>query len=473
MKSKLAKGALFVTIATLIVKILSIVYKIPYQNITGDKGFYIYQQMYPFFALVVASAHFAIPLAISDSKRKEEVMGASFYLLIIFSLFMSLMIIVLNPFLGKVLGDTLLSPLFYPLIPLLLLLPMVAIIRGYFYLNVKMISKVGISIILEQFFRILTIIFVLFCFLNTSITNLYDVAFYSLFGFSIGLVVSLLYMSYQFDYRWINLKHYHIHSGVIIIKRSFFLLISASFLLFIQMIDSFTIIHQLIKITTSEEAMVIKGVYDRGLPIIQSAVFFVSPLLSSVIPHVQYKKDYGKLFMFILYLALPATIGLIFVLKDLNQFLFQDTKYTSVLQINAVVVLLYALFLTYTSMIKNNKIIFSVISCGLIIKLLGNMILIEPYGISGAAFSSVLCFIIMLLLMVIINNNHLKLEIYLLIKIILSSLFMFSLLILSSRFSFLNHLIIQVLIGIISYLLISMILRIKRKDFMINYSKEA
>ncbi len=45
------KGALLLTLAGLAGKVLSAGYRIPLQNLTGDVGFYIYQQVYPFWEL--------------------------------------------------------------------------------------------------------------------------------------------------------------------------------------------------------------------------------------------------------------------------------------------------------------------------------------------------------------------------------------------------------------------------------------
>lgn len=47
----LFQGAVILTIAGLLSKILSAVYRVPFQNIVGDTGFYIYQQVYPFLGI--------------------------------------------------------------------------------------------------------------------------------------------------------------------------------------------------------------------------------------------------------------------------------------------------------------------------------------------------------------------------------------------------------------------------------------
>ncbi|MFB8736447.1 oligosaccharide flippase family protein [Bacillus sp. SL00103] len=47
----LFQGAVILTIAGLLSKVLSAVYRVPFQNIVGDTGFYIYQQVYPFLGI--------------------------------------------------------------------------------------------------------------------------------------------------------------------------------------------------------------------------------------------------------------------------------------------------------------------------------------------------------------------------------------------------------------------------------------
>jgi len=477
MKSKLIKGAVFVTISTFFVKILSIFYKIPYQNLTGDKGFYIYQQMYPLFALVVAAGSFAFPLAISEimvnQKRKEDIISSSFFFLSFISIILSLTILILNPYLGLMFGDPFLSKLFYPLIPLLIMIPLISIGRGLLYSHVESIKKVGISIIVEQLFRVLFIGYILYLFVSLKVTNLYQVAEYSFYGFSIGILMSLLIIPYKSNYQMINVHHIDYKLGFRIIKRGSFLLISASLILLLQLIDSFTIIHTLNNQIPIDEAMIIKGIYDRALPVIQSVIFFVPPLISSIIPHIHIKDDYRKLVIFIFYLSLPATLGLIFVFEDLNLLLFNDNRYTSVLQISAIIVFLYALLLTFLAITKDNKSIMRVIILGLTLKIFGNLILIDKLGIIGASISSVMSLFIMLLMIIVKNYKSGYFQVPFLIKITVANGFMILVLSISRMIPFLNHLSIQILLGIISYLIISVVLNIKKTDFMINYSVSA
>ena len=44
------QGALVLTAASFVAKLLSAVYRVPFQNLVGDEGFYVYQQYTPSMA---------------------------------------------------------------------------------------------------------------------------------------------------------------------------------------------------------------------------------------------------------------------------------------------------------------------------------------------------------------------------------------------------------------------------------------
>ncbi len=44
---RMMQGAVVLTIASFIAKVLSAFYRVPFQNFVGDEGFYVYQQVYP------------------------------------------------------------------------------------------------------------------------------------------------------------------------------------------------------------------------------------------------------------------------------------------------------------------------------------------------------------------------------------------------------------------------------------------
>ena len=65
-------GVVILTIALIVIKILSAIYRIPYQNILGDEGLYAYQQIYPIVALGMILSMNAIPSAVTQNLRKDQ-----------------------------------------------------------------------------------------------------------------------------------------------------------------------------------------------------------------------------------------------------------------------------------------------------------------------------------------------------------------------------------------------------------------
>ncbi|RKJ14834.1 polysaccharide biosynthesis protein, partial [Butyricicoccus sp. 1XD8-22] len=68
---QLMKGAVILTLAAFIIKILSAVYRVPFQNIVGDTGFYIYQQVYPLYGIASVLAASGFPVIISRIVAKK------------------------------------------------------------------------------------------------------------------------------------------------------------------------------------------------------------------------------------------------------------------------------------------------------------------------------------------------------------------------------------------------------------------
>ncbi|GMA53448.1 hypothetical protein GCM10025857_48050 [Alicyclobacillus contaminans] len=64
MKSMM-KGAFVLTIASFVAKLLSAIYRVPLQNIVGDEGFYVYQQVYPIYGIAMTFALTGFPQFLS------------------------------------------------------------------------------------------------------------------------------------------------------------------------------------------------------------------------------------------------------------------------------------------------------------------------------------------------------------------------------------------------------------------------
>lgn len=143
--NKMLKGSMLLTTSSFIVKLLSAVYKVPFQNLTGDEGFYVYQQVYPLYGLAVVFTLTALPLfvtkIVSEATSEIElerslqelhtyfaIIGLSFFLLFQFG----------ARFLAGHMGDLQLTSVIQSLSYFYLFLPFLALARGYFQGQMKM-----------------------------------------------------------------------------------------------------------------------------------------------------------------------------------------------------------------------------------------------------------------------------------------------------------------------------------------------
>lgn len=93
---QVVKGAFLLTVAAIITKILSAIYRVPFQNIAGDIGFYIYQQVYPFYGAAVVLSTYGFPVVISklyaekmslnDRDGANQLLVISFFFLLLLGL---------------------------------------------------------------------------------------------------------------------------------------------------------------------------------------------------------------------------------------------------------------------------------------------------------------------------------------------------------------------------------------------------
>lgn len=70
-EQKAMRGAFILSVAAIIAKVLSAVYRIPLQNLVGNTGFYVYQQIYPIYGIGMTFALNGYPNFISKIIAEE------------------------------------------------------------------------------------------------------------------------------------------------------------------------------------------------------------------------------------------------------------------------------------------------------------------------------------------------------------------------------------------------------------------
>src|SRR5699024_2850910 len=164
---RLVKGAFLLTLAGLIGKLLSAGYRIPLQNLTGDVGFYIYQQVYPILGMVMVLALYGFPSAVSKliTEMKATGKGLSFrsfyipvfFILSIFGILLFCLVYAAAPFLSQWVGDTELEGVYRLSAFTFILIPFLSVVRGSFQ-GMGDMYPTAFSQVSEQLIRVMIII---------------------------------------------------------------------------------------------------------------------------------------------------------------------------------------------------------------------------------------------------------------------------------------------------------------------------
>lgn len=429
-RGQLVKGALLLTLAGLISKVLSAGYRIPLQNLTGDFGYYMYQQVYPLLGIVLILSLYGFPSAISKITVELKATGKSaslrsFYVPI-FIVMLALngcifLILYLNAdSIAKLVGDEHLTSSYQFIAFTFLFIPFTSLLRGVFQGQYKM-KPTAYSQIGEQLVRVSIIIVAAYLIFARKI-DVYKISEIAVWASIAGALLAIIVLGAF----WIRERPFSVESFPIpwkyYIQTVFLLGIVASLnhmvLLIIQFADVFTLVPSLEKHGLSSiDAMIAKGIFDRGQPLIQLGTVLGSSFALALIPVLSKQKikedpqktsayiQSGLLFSF--YLAAGAMIGLILIFPAVNLLLFQDTKGTDSLQILSVAIFLSSISITGSSILQGLgyfKRTAVYILLAFIIKWLANLLLVPLWGITGSALATICS--LLLLTVVVIYELH-------------------------------------------------------------------
>lgn len=424
-KHTFVQGALLLTFAGILTKILSAVYRVPYQNIAGDIGFYIYQQVYPFYGIAIALALNGFPVIISKliSEQKGTSRNEQFTLIYSFiTLFLFGFIIFLFLFFGaspiaQLMGDPhLLEPIKMVSFSFLIL-PFISIFRGYFQ-GYEYMLPTALSQIIEQFIRVSSILLLAVLLVKAG----YDyyvigtgAVIGSIMGGIAGLVVLLFFRkSFMHHFSWriyieaIKVQNLRTFPFKNVMLSSIAISTTGLTLVLLQLVDSFTLYSILVQSgMDSTEAKLIKGVFDRGQPLIQLGVVIATSLSLSLVPRIanavklQRQDEIVSMSRLALKVSIVmgagASLGLLSIMKYTNFMLFKNMSSSTVLSVLSMIILLLSISLTAAAILQGLGYVTytaSLVVIGFFVKVGLNHILIPQYGTMGAAISSVIAMLV-------------------------------------------------------------------------------
>ncbi|HEX7065154.1 MAG TPA: polysaccharide biosynthesis protein [Bacillales bacterium] len=416
MSASMWRGALILTGAAIAVKIMSVLYRIPYQNIAGDLGFYVYQQIYPFFAGAVFLAAYGFPAAISKlvavrlaegrTGGAAEVFVRSFLVLAVFSSAVFVLLYGGAPWVSEVMGDKRLAGPLRTVAFSFLFIPPIAVIRGFFQGNDRM-SPTAVSQLFEQSVRAALIIgltvYVVFHGMGPHAAGMA-----AGIGSSAGMAAaSIVLILYAVRHRGLfGRKGRAISLSVLVralaVDGLVFSVASLGLVLFL-LIDTFTVIP-LLKASLSE-ARVLMGVYDRGYPVVQLATAAAISFTLAFVPEMaranargdrEFVREKSQLAIRLcVAFGAAAVTGLALIIRPFNIMLFQDASGSATLAWFGVTMLFSMIAMTTAGLLQalgETRRTFYHTWIGLILKFVLNLCLVPVLGTFGAATATVLAF---------------------------------------------------------------------------------
>lgn len=434
--STLMEGAIILTISSFLAKLLSAVYRVPFQNLVGDQGFYVYQQIYPIYGMAMILALSSFPQFLSKVTvgqtplAKKQTMQAYFPLLFWLSFGAWLFLFVMSKWLAIGMGDPLLAPLIRVVAFTFLLVPILALYRGSFQGEFVMIPT-AISQVFEQLVRVGIILLAamgvpLFQF------TVYEVGELALTGSIFGGIIAWWILAYYgrkitgaslmfrdfIGWRWpkrvLQIRFF---------REAGMLTIYAGLLILFQLVDSFFVVNSLkFSGMSTQQAQISKGVYDRGQPFVQLGLVVAGALGTSFLPlltdYLGLKQERKFQFAAQLYLrltvtiSLAASVGLVLLMPFLNYTLFKDFNGTCALCIFVCSIALMATIQAFQSVDQSrNKVLaaFKAAVGGCFVKLGTTGILTVYFQLIGASLSTLFGLLTVLIIFLYFDEMKVRL----------------------------------------------------------------
>ena len=412
---QMMQGALVLSLAAFIAKILSAVYRVPFQNMVGNTGFYVYQQVYPIYGIGMTFALSGFPVFVSaliaqyrSDYELLPLLKRLFWILSGLGLGVFLLLYTQSELIASWMGDALLSSVIKSVSWMFLMMPFLVIARGYFQGTNRMVPT-AVSQVMEQVVRV-SVILLAASFYGSLTNDLYAVGTWAMSSAVIAAVMAtfvLLYYKKSDSFEnWNGSRVIEPHK----IQWGGTLCLLSSILVLFQLIDSFTLFKGLVEQGMSQEvAKDLKGIFDRGQPLVQLGMVVGVGFSSSYLPllsrsytkqHLEeFKQLKHSLLKMTMVFSVVATVGLLVILPRVNHMLFGDIQGNDVLSIYIISIVLASMMMAYHGLLQSTgkySITLIALFVGLIAKGVGNLWFIPLFQTLGASIATILGLSVML-----------------------------------------------------------------------------
>lgn len=449
MGSKLLRGTFILTLGTLISKVLGILYVIPfYAIIGGDKPALLYNFGYVPYQLFLSVATAGIPLAIAKYIAKYNAMEeykigrrlfkTGVYLMILSGIICFIAMYSLAPFLASLQqleggysledGIRVIRAVSFAL----LIIPVMSLLRGFFQ-GYNSMGPSAVSQVVEQIVRIAFLLgstFVVMYIVKGSVVTAISLATFSAF---VGALASLVILMWYFTKRKKGLDQMLLEDRgelrvsiptlykQIILSAIPFIIVGSATSLY-QLIDQFTLGRVLQYIGLSAQKVnsyvaiinfdIQKLILIPGTLAIAFSMALVPLVTAAYVrkEHEQVKRQLNDVFQILLFLTIPACIGITLLARPLFTVFFQASDAgTALLQFSAPFAILFSLFSVTAAVLQGiDEQRFTVLGLllGLLTKSVLQMPLVMLFEAKGSVLATGLGYAVSCIFMIMIIKRY-------------------------------------------------------------------
>ncbi len=436
-KASFVKGAVILAVASIIVKVIGAVFRIPLTNLVGSYAMGLYSTAYRYYSIFLTIATAGLPIAISKMISESRALGryresnkifkTAIALCVTVGLAGTLFLLFGAGTLARATNDINAATSITALAPAVLFMACTAAFRGYFQGHENMVPT-ALSQILEALSRLLVGLFLAWLFLSRGFEEKY-IAAGTISGITVGTVLTFILMViialHKRKQKEIDIadadasprKSSKILRALLMIAVP--VTLGSLVMNLTSAIDMFLITNRLADLGyNSETTTSLFGIYENyALPIFNLVPSIIISLNVSVTPTIsaafargnmeELRATLKKALRIVVIFTMPAAVGISILSTPILSILYKsagDVKIAApVLSILGIAsFFLCASSLTATAMqaLGHATIPLMTMLAGAIVKIVSNYILIAIPGIelSGAAVGTVLCYIVITVL---------------------------------------------------------------------------